>query len=146
MYNALKHAHSGFRWLVLVLLVVAIINAYSKWQNRKDFTAADKKKGLFAMVFTHIQFIIGLILYFISPLVSFQEGFMKETVTRFFTIEHATLMLLAIVLITIGYSKAKRKADDSQKFKTTFIYYLIGLIVMLISIPWPFRGLGSGWF
>ena len=146
MYSMLKHAHSGFRWLVLVLLVIAIINAYSKWQNRKDYTSSDKKKSLFAMVFTHIQLLIGLVLYFMSPLVSFSEGFMKETVTRFFTIEHTTIMVLAIAVITIGYSKAKRKEDDSQKFKTTFIYYLIGLILILVSIPWPFRGLGTGWF
>lgn len=146
MYSMLKHAHSGFRWLVLVLLVIAIINAYTKWQNRKDYTSSDKKKSLFAMVFTHIQLLIGLVLYFMSPLVSFSEGFMKETITRFFTIEHTTIMVLAIVVITMGYSKAKRKEDDSQKFKTTFIYYLIGLILILVSIPWPFRGLGTGWF
>lgn len=146
MYNMLKHAHSGFRWLVLVLLIIAIVNAYTKWQNRKDFTASDKKKSLFAMVFTHIQLLIGLVLYFMSPLVSFSSGFMKESITRFFTIEHTTIMVLAIAVITIGYSKSKRKADDSQKFKTIFIYYLIGLLLILISIPWPFRGLGTGWF
>lgn len=146
MYNMLKHAHSGFRWLVLVLLIIAIVNAYTKWQNRKDFTSSDKKKSLFAMVFTHIQLIIGLVLYFMSPLVSFSSGFMKESITRFFTIEHTTIMVLAIAVITIGYSKSKRKADDSQKFKTIFIYYLIGLLLILISIPWPFRGLGTGWF
>ncbi len=146
MYSMLKHAHSGFRWLVLVLLVIAIFNAYTKWQNRKDYTSSDKKKSLFAMIFTHIQLLIGLVLYFMSPLVSFQEGFMKEAITRFFTIEHTTIMVLAIAVITIGYGKAKRKEDDSQKFKTTFIYYLIGLILILVSIPWPFRGLGTGWF
>lgn len=146
MYSMLKHAHSGFRWLVLALLVIAIINAYTKWQNRKDYTSSDKKKSLFAMIFTHIQLLIGLVLYFMSPLVSFSEGFMKETITRFFTIEHTTIMVIAIAVITIGYSKAKRKEDDSQKFKTIFIYYLIGLILILVSIPWPFRGLGTGWF
>ena len=146
MYSMLKHAHSGLRWLVLVLLVIAILNAYSKWQNRKDFTNSDKRKHLFAMIFCHIQLVIGLVLYFMSPLVSFSEGFMKESVTRFFAVEHTSMMVLALIIITMGYSKAKRKSEDSQKFKTTFIFYLIGLLLILVAIAWPFRGLGAGWF
>jgi len=146
MYSGLKHAHSGFRWLILILLIIAIVNAYTKWKNRSDFTPKDKKIGLFTMIFCHIQLLIGIALYFLSPLVSFEDGFMKEKVARFFTIEHGTMMILALIIITMGYAKAKRKTDASQKFKTTFIYYLIGLIVIIAAIPWPFRALGAGWF
>jgi L-asparagine transporter-like permease len=146
MYNILTHAHSGLRWLVLLFLVWAIINAGRKMGSQATYGANDKKVGLFALIFTHVQLILGLILYFISPKVQFSSATMSDSLLRFYTVEHISLMLIAIVLITMGYSKAKKKAEDSQKFKTTFWYYLIGLVLILVSIPWPFRGLGAGWF
>ena len=153
MYQILQHAHSGLRWLVLIALIAAIINAFNKKSkishiDKSDvsFTSKDKMFGLFALIFTHIQLILGLVLYFISPLVQFSSGTMKNSVLRFYTVEHITLMVIAIVIITVGYSKAKRIEEDAKKFKTIGVYYLIGLILILISIPWPFRNLGAGWF
>jgi len=146
MYNALKHAHSGFRWLVLALLVYAIINAIIKWGNGSSYTDKDKKAGLFTMVFFHIQFLIGLVLYFLSPMVSFADGFMKNAATRFYTMEHTTMMIIAMALITMGYVKSKKLDNPTRKFKTTFIYFGIAFIILLVAIPWPFRGLGAGWF
>lgn len=145
MYNGLVHAHSGLRWVVLVLLLVAIFNAFSK-KSSGQWTAKDKKITLFAMIFTHIQLVIGLVLYFISPLVQFSEGFMKNPIYRFYSVEHISLMLIAIALITVGYSKSKRAATDAKKFGAVATFYLIGLILILVSIPWPFRDLGAGWF
>lgn len=146
MYNGLLHAHSGLRWLVLASIIIAIVNALVKSGSGKAYTAADKRWGLIAMMTSHIQFVIGLVLYFISPKVSFADGWMKNTLTRFFGMEHLVMMLIAIIVITIGYSKAKRQTDSAAKFKTTWIFFLIGLIIMLAGIPWPFRGLGAGWF
>lgn len=146
LYNILTHAHSGLRWLVLIGLIVAIANAFTKWRNGSKFEAGDRKINVFAMVTTHIQLLIGFALYFISPRVVFDAASMKDAVARFFLVEHISLMLLAIILITIGFSKAKRTADDTQKFKTTFIFYLIGLLLILISIPWPFQQYGTSWF
>lgn len=145
MYNGLLHAHSGLRWVVLILLIAAIFNAFSK-KKSGAWTAKDKKITLFAMVFTHIQLVLGLVLYFISDKVQFVEGFMKNPVYRFYAIEHISLMLIAIALITVGYSKAKRAASDAKKFSSVATFYLIGLILILASIPWPFRNLGAGWF
>ena len=145
MYNGLSHAHSGLRWLVLILLIVAIYNAFSK-KRSASWTAKDKKLSLFAMVFTHIQLILGLVLYFISDKVQYSEGFMKNPVYRFYAIEHVALMLIAIALITVGYSKAKRAGSDTKKFGAVAKFYLIGLILILASIPWPFRDLGGTWF
>lgn len=153
MYEILKHAHSGLRWLVLIALLAAIINAFNKKskltyldKSQVGFSSKDKMLTLFALIFTHLQLVIGFILYFISPLVQFSSGTMKNSVLRFYTVEHISIMLIAIVLITVGYSKAKRADEDAKKFKTIGIYYLIGLILILISIPWPFRNLGAGWF
>ena len=145
MYNGLSSAHSGLRWVVLLLLLVAIFNAFSK-KKSGVWSSGDKKLALFALIFTHIQLVIGFVLYFISPKVSFAEGFMKDDVLRFYAIEHASLMLVAIILITVGYSKAKRAASDAKKFGAISAFYLIGLILIMASIPWPFRGLGGGWY
>lgn len=145
MYTGLVHAHSGLRWIVLILLVLAVIKALSGWSGKKEYSKGDKMMSLFAMIFTHIQLLIGLWLYFISPKVMFVEGMMKDSVTRFYSVEHITLMLAAIILITVGYSTAKRSRDAIQKHKNTAIYYGIGLLLILAGIPWPFRDLGAGW-
>ncbi|MTI39589.1 cytochrome B [Fulvivirga lutimaris] len=146
MYDILRSAHSGLRWLVLAALVIAIVNSFGKTKGGVTFANKDKKKALFALIFTHIQFLIGLVLYFISPKVVFSGASMKDDVLRFFLVEHVSLMVLAIILITVGYSKAKRTAMDGKKFKTIMVYYIIGLILILASIPWPFRNLGGSWY
>ncbi len=146
MYNGLLHAHSGLRWIVLALLVAAIIKAFSGWKGNSQFTEGDRKLALFTLIFTHIQLLLGLWLYFISPKVAFVEGFMKDSVLRFYSVEHITLMLIAIILITVGFSAAKRASEDAARFKKIAVYYLIGLLVILAGIPWPFRELGAGWF
>jgi hypothetical protein len=144
MYNGLLHAHSGLRWLVLFFLVAAIGMAWRGWSNKSAYPGG--KMPLLALIFTHIQLILGFVLYFISPKVQFVSGVMKNAQLRFYTVEHISLMLIAIVLITMGYSKAKRQQAAIQGHKTIFNYYVAGLILILVSIPWPFRGLGAGWF
>lgn len=146
MYNGLVHAHSGLRWIVLILLVIAIYKAISGWTSKKEFKEGDRKIFLFTLIFTHVQLILGFLLYFISPKVAFTEGFMKITMLRFYAVEHLVTMLLAIALITIGFSAAKRLEDHTAKFKKLAIFYGVGLLLMLAGIPWPFRDLGAGWF
>ena len=137
MYPMLVHSHSGLRWVVLLLLLAAIFNAGTKMGGKASYTDKDKKLGLFALIFSHLQLVIGIALYFISP---------KVQTFRFFRMEHLAMMIIAIALVTIGYSRAKRKADGAGKFKTTFWFYLIALLAILAGIPWPFMGYGSGWF
>ena len=143
----LKHAHSGLRWVVLLLLLAAIVNALIKWRSAKPYTGGDRKITLFTMIGAHVQLILGLILYFfLSPAVQFNEHTMSDKVLRFYSVEHLAIMLLAIAVITIGYSQAKKKLESAQKFRSVFTYYLIGLILILAGIPWPFRFPGAGWF
>jgi hypothetical protein len=146
MYIGLKHAHSGLRWVVIALLLAAIIQFYRKWKGGGAYAEGDRKLALYALIATHAQLVLGLILYFISPYVNFASGVMKDKILRFYTIEHFVGMILAIVLITIGYSRAKRQNEAGAKFRTHYVYYLLGLIIILLSIPWPFRDLGAGWF
>ena len=142
----LKHAHSGLRWLVLAALILAILNAVGKTNGSKPFTDKDRKLGLFGLIFTHTQFLLGLILYFISSKVVFSGAAMKDSVLRFYLVEHLSIMVIAVVLITIGYSKSKRAQSDGKKFKSILVFYLIGLLLIIAGIPWPFRQLGAGWF
>jgi cytochrome c biogenesis factor len=145
-YSILIHIHSGLRWLALVFLILAIADAAVKMRRRYDIGKSRPAFHLPAMILMHIQLLVGLVLYFISPKVVFDASSMKDTVLRFYLVEHIALMLVAIILITVGYVKAKKKSDPVKKNRTLLIYYAIGLILILVSIPWPFRGLGAGWF
>ena len=143
----LKHAHSGLRWLVLVFLVVAIVSALMKWQSKAMHKKSNNMMPMLAMAFTHLQIVIGFILYFMSAKVSFHAGWMKDSAARFYGMEHILMMVIAAILITIGYSRAKRQSNSTKKFKTIFIFYAIGLLLILAAIPWPFRAtLGGAWF
>ncbi|AEE51064.1 MAG TPA: cytochrome B [Haliscomenobacter sp.] len=146
MYPMLLHSHSGLRWVVLLLLLAAIFNAGTKMGGKASYTDRDKKLGLFALIFSHLQLVIGFILYFVSPKVVAMGDAMGDKVLRFFAVEHLTIMIIGIALITIGYSRAKRKSGDAAKFKTTFWFYALGLLAILAGIPWPFMGYGSAWF
>lgn len=142
MYEGLLHTHSGLRWIVMILIIINIFNAIGGLTGKKVFTSKDKKLSFYALIFTHIQALIGLALYFMSPKVQFSGDTMSNSMLRFFTMEHTLMMLIAIVLVTIGNRMAK-----SGRVKAVFWYYFIALIIILAAIPWPFREeLGSGWF
>ncbi|QJD79004.1 cytochrome B [Spirosoma rhododendri] len=144
MYNGLVHAHSGLRWLALLLLVGSVIVAISKWQGNGVYTDGNRKLYLFTLISVHLQLVLGLLLYFISPKVNL--SLMSDKVYRFYSVEHITGMLIAIILITIGYSRSKRATDSVAKQRLVGIFYGIGLLLILAFIPWPFRNLGAGLF
>lgn len=140
----LVHAHSGLRWLVLGLLLYAIFNAIGK--NKSSYEKRDKMVNLFAMISLHLQLLLGLILYFISPKVSFDSGWMKDAALRFYGMEHLIGMLAAIVVVTVGRKLAEKQESAILKNKKIALWYVIGLVLIIASIPWPFRGLGGQWF
>lgn len=146
MYNGLLHAHSGFRWLVLIFLIWALFQAITGFSSKRAYKKSDRLSALLGMIFCHIQMLIGLILYFISPKVAFTSGTMENDMLRFFTMEHIVMMAIGIALITIGFRSAKELTDDVAKHKKILIFYSIGLLIILAGIPWPFRELGAGWF
>lgn len=147
MYPTLVALHSWMRWLVLISLLFAIYRAYRGWLGSQMFTRFDNTVRHTSVTILHLQFLIGLGLYFISPLTDyFMHHFkdaMHERQARFFGLEHISVMLVAVVVTTIGSAKAKRKRSDKQKFKTMAIWFTIGLLLILSSIPWPFSPLIS---
>ena len=141
--QALVSAHSGLRWIALLLLLLAIISAFTA----KNYEKKHRLVNLFTMITFHTQLVLGIILYFLSDKVQFTEGWMKQAMYRFYGMEHLTGMLLAIIAITIGHSKSKKAADAASKFNAIKLWYVLALILVVAFIPWPFRTeLGAGWF
>jgi hypothetical protein len=150
--SVLVFLHSILRWVILVLLIVAIIKSYSGMTAGRSFSEGDRKVGLFLMIVAHTTLLAGLILWLIGPLglADIRDfGFgavMKDRILRYYAVEHFAGMLIAIVLITIGRGVAKKSIPDAAKFKRSFWLFLVALIIILVTIPWPFRaGIGKPW-
>lgn len=147
MWKYTGHAHSGLRWLVLALLVGAVFNAFKGWKGHFAFSSKHKKFYLLAMLMLHIQVFVGLLAYYINFGGKVNYGALSDPIRRFFTIDHLFFMLAATVFISLGFRWSKKTKEDTARFKIIFSTYLIGLVLILAGIPWPFRGLGvSGWF
>lgn len=150
MYTGLLHLHSFLRYVALLLLIVATYKSLTGFISKKEYTKLDNKLSLFAFISLHLQLTIGLILYFVSPIV--QAGLhdmgsaMKEPSLRFWTVEHIAMMLVAITLVTIGRISSKKAADDVTKHKRQAILFLIGLLIIFMAIPWPFSSVARAWF
>ncbi len=154
LYDILLHAHSVGRWLLLLLLLFGIFNSLIAGQ--RPFIGTDRRTGTILTIIADIMLLLGLALWYFGDhgyklLAGFPGGFgaaMKDPYVRFFGIEHITGMLIAIILIHVGKAQAKRKIIDRKKHVNTMLFYLLALIVILATVPWPFRqiGVGSHWF
>lgn len=152
MYTGMLHLHSFLRWVILLLLLIVIFRSLTA--GNRPFNAMDKKFGLFTMIACDVMLLIGLYLWFTGAygFNLFQDNSMKDImankVMRFYSIEHITEMIIAIALVHVGKSVAKKNLPDTVKHKRTLIFFGLALLIILISIPWPFRevGAGRGWF
>ena len=136
MYTILQKFHSGWAYVALLVLVIAVVNAIIGLSSKKEFTAKDRKIALFGLISIHIQLLVGLVLYFVSPLGLPAFGNMADKALRLTSLEHPLINLIAIVLITIGWSKHKKLTTNESKFKTFSIFYGLGLVLILSRIPW----------
>ena len=142
MYNFIKQFHSGWAYLALLILIIAVVNSLIGMSSKKEFTAKDRKIALFALIGTHTQLLIGLILYFVSAVgfSAFSNSgvgeVMKNSALRLTAVEHPLINIIAITLITIGWSKHKKLNTSESKFKTFSIFYGLGLLLILSRIPW----------
>jgi len=153
MYTGLLHLHNILRWVILLLLVIGIIKSFVGMNSNRPFTGGDKRIGLFLMISAHLTLLIGLYQWLAGRYgiltTSLPAGvdLMKDAFYRFYWIEHPVGMIIAVALITIGRAQSKKNILDVVKHKRTFWYYLIALIVIIGTIPWPFReGIGRPWF
>lgn len=142
MVTTVQFIHSWWAYLVLLVVLIATINALMGFFGNKEYQPKDFRLALFALIVTHIQFLIGLVLYFVSPygMQSFSNNGMKtimgESLLRLYAVEHPLVMILTVVFITIGYSKHKKKLVSKPKFKMLAIFYTIALVLLLSRIPW----------
>ena len=141
----MKILHSYWAYLVVLLLVIAVVNAIIGLTQNKKFSDKDLRISLFTLIVIHIQLLLGFVVYYLSPYYeSMREmgmgATMKDAGVRWYIIEHPLMMILAIIMITIGFSKHKKQTTDKGKFKTLTIFYGLGLLFVLSRIPW------SQWF
>ncbi len=142
MVSTLQFIHSYWAYLTLIVVILATLNALIGFFSKREYAAKDFRISLFGLIVSHIQLLIGLVLYFVSPLgiqniTSVGMGaVMKDSTFRLYAVEHPMMMILAIVFITMGYSKHKSKLLSHKKFKTLAIFYTLALVVMLSRIPW----------
>jgi cbb3-type cytochrome oxidase subunit 3 len=136
MYHFLQKFHSGWAYLALLLLVIAVVFSLLGFNSKKEFTLQNRKIALFALIACHIQLLVGLILYFVSPLGFAMLGEMKDKAVRLTSLEHPLINIIALILITIGWSKHKRIVDAVDKHKTFAVFYGLGLLLILSRIPW----------
>lgn len=147
MYSFTLALHSWNRWVVLISMILICITSFRGWKKQLVFEQKNRILQTVTLSIAHLQLVIGLYLYFISPISSyflshFSEG-IHERELRFFGMEHVFVMVIAIVLITIGNSKIKNAQTDNRKFKLQFVWFGIGLILIISSIPWSFSPLIS---
>ena len=141
MYLILKNVHSYWAYLVLLFLLLGTLNAITGKIKGKDFESKDLRLSLFGLIFFHIQLLIGLILYFVSPWfnrwsILGMGGVMKDAQARLYLVEHPFTNILAIILITMGWSLHKRQSDPSKKFLRISLFYGLGLVLLVSRIPW----------
>lgn len=141
MYETIQILHSYWAYLVLLILLLATGNAIVKSVGGKEYSAKDFRISLFTLIVSHIQLLIGLILYFVSPrLALFSElgmgGVMGDSINRLYLVEHPLINIIGVALITIGYSKHKKKLTSAPKLKTIAVFYTIALVLFLSRIPW----------
>lgn len=125
LYQILRMAHSGWRYIVFAMLVIAFLSALINWIGKKPFSATSKKINLFTLISMHIQILIGLVLYFLSPLV--------EAGIRYWKMEHIGLMIVAAVMVTIGNARSK-KGNDDTRHRSAALYFGLALIVVIMAI------------
>ena len=140
-YGQLLVAHNLIRWLVLIAGIIALVSAFGGWSGRKPMTAGVRRWGALFVATLDLQLLIGLILYFVaSPITkaAFQNMAvaMKDHEMRFFTVEHTTYMLIAIIAAHVGSFLSRKGRTDLRKYRGAVIGYGISLLVILAGIPW----------
>lgn len=140
MYNLLLTLHSWVRWLVLLSIIIAICRSYYGWLFNKNYSSADTTIRSMATSFSHLQLMLGFGLYFISPIIRYffsdSEKAMEIHEMVFFAIRHIITMFVAVVVLTVGSSMAKRAEVSRKKFSFTAISFTVALALIIYALPW----------
>lgn len=132
----IQSIHSTLAYAVLAVVAIALINAFLGLSSKRNFTKNDRSLSLVALILSHIQLVIGLVLWATSPLGKDAMSQMSNSAMRLTAVEHPLINIIAIVLITIGWSKHKKEESSNGKFKKIGVFYGLGLLLILSRIPW----------
>lgn len=150
MRTGFLHLHNFNRWIILIIAMYAIVRYFMGWRQKDDFSKSDDKLSLFLVIFSDVQLVLGLYLWFtgsaFQSMMASMADTMKDSVSRFFAVEHTLGMIIALALVHVGRIQIKKNADDTVKFRKGFIYFGIALLIMLLTIPWPFMPVARPWF
>ena len=138
MYTGFQHLHSYLAYFVLATIAYSILYVTIKFVKKSTFSEKVRKVTLIAFIASHVQLLVGLVIYAISPLglSNLSSEAMGGAISRLYALEHPLVMIIAILLISVGYIKAKKPGDDARRFKTIILFYGMGLLLMLTRIPW----------
>ena len=138
MYTGILHLHSYLAYVVLLGITISFVYALIGALSNKEFTDKDRKFGLFGLIPAHIQLLVGIVIYFVSPLglANFGDHTMADATSRLYALEHPLINIIAVVLITIGFSRSKKLSVSRSRFRSIYIFYGIALILILSRIPW----------
>ena len=132
----IQSIHSTLAYAVLAVVLIAVINAFLGLSSKRNFTKNDRSLSLVALILSHIQLLVGLILWATSPLGKDAMSQISNSAMRLTAVEHPLINIIVIVLITIGWSKHKKEESSNGKFKKIGIFYVLGLLLILSRIPW----------
>lgn len=151
MYVFTLYLHSYVRWLVVIAALVVLVRAVRGWLGRRAWSAADDRAGLLFTIGMDVQVLLGLALYLgLSPLVAAalrnMATTMRTSALRFFAVEHIGAMLVALILAHVGRARSRRAGEASARHRSAAIWYGLAILLMLVSIPWPFYSYGRALF
>jgi Ni/Fe-hydrogenase subunit HybB-like protein len=125
----------------MLLLLIVIAKSLAGWLGKQPFAKIDNTLSLVLFIATHVQLLLGLILYTQSPQVQFAAGFMKDKNLRYWTVEHSVMMLVAVILITIARTSMKKMPVDWDRHRRLFVFNASALAIIIAAILHSGRGL-----
>lgn len=134
VYEIFLNSHSYLRYFILISLLIVIVTSFIGWRSNKPYTALDNKFSLYLLIFTHLQLVVGLILYFMSPFVQFNGQTMSDKMTRYWTVEHVFMMIIVVALITIARATSKRMPNDQARHRRLAIFNIFALILIIATL------------
>lgn len=151
METGLLHLHNTLRYAVVILLLIALYQSFNGWFSKKSYTKADDKVSLFLLISAHLQLLIGIIIYFFTSSIveaasADVANSMKDPVLRFWLVEHALAMFIAIVLISLGRIMGKKAKTDAIRFRRQAVYFVLAAVLLYSAIPWPWAAVARPLF
>ena len=140
MHSFLLVAHAWFRWVVLAALLWALLRAGHGYLTKRPFSSLDNALRHWTATIVHLQLVLGVVLYLKSPTAQYfwrSPQLAGGGEPAFFGAVHALLMLIAVVVITLGSALTKRRTTDAAQFRTQFLWFGLGVLIILAAIPWP---------